>query len=65
MWGEGYGLQTFRRWGKTVNLGDNHLRSNKALVPTQDRVFTFEIPTSESMYNPYIRSTTEMAVDNK
>lgn len=65
LWGEGYGLQTFRRWGKTVNLGDNHLRSNKTLVPTTDRIFTFEIPTSESMYNPWIRSTTEMVVDPK
>lgn len=64
LWGEGYGLQTFRRWGETVNLGDNHLRSNKELVPSTPRIFTFEIPTSETMYNPFIRSTTEMAVDN-
>ena len=60
LWGEGYGLQTFRRWGQTVNLGENHLRSNKTITPNTDRVFTFEIPTSEQMYNPYIRSTTEM-----
>ena len=64
LWGEGYGLQTFRRWGETVKLGDNHLRSNKELVPSTPRLFTFEIPTSETMYNPFIRSTTEMAVDN-
>ena len=63
MWGEGYGLQTFRRWGLAVNLGDNHLRSDNTLTPTKARVFTFEIPTSETMYNPWI-STTEMAVDN-
>jgi hypothetical protein len=62
MWGEGYGLQTFRRWGKAVNLGENHLRSNKNIVPTTARIFTFEIPTSESMYNPWIRSTTDMVV---
>lgn len=64
LWGEGFGLQTFRRWGETVKLGDNHLRSNKELVPSTPRLFTFEIPTSETMYNPFIRSTTEMAVDN-
>ena len=65
LWGEGYGLETFRRWGKTVNLGDNHLRSNKSITPTSDRIFTFTIPTSETMYNPYIRSTTEMAVQQR
>lgn len=64
LWGEGYGLQTFRRWGKSVALGDNHLRSNKNITPTTKRVFTFEIPTSETMYNPWIRSTTDMVVDN-
>jgi hypothetical protein len=64
LWGEGFGLQTFRRWGETVKLGDNHLRSNKELVPSTPRLFTVEIPTSETMYNPFIRSTTEMAVDN-
>ncbi len=64
LWGEGYGLQTFRRWGKSVKLGSNHLRStNDPIVPTTDRVFTFEIPSSETNYNPYI-STTEMATDN-
>ena len=62
LWGEGYGLQTFRRWGKPVTLGDNHLRSTKeALVPNTDRIFTFVIPSSETNYNPYIGSTTEMA----
>jgi hypothetical protein len=64
LWGEGYGLQTFRRWGKSVTLGDNHLRSTKeALVPNTDRIFTFVIPSSETNYNPYI-GTTEMATKN-
>lgn len=63
LWGEGYGLQTFRRWGENVELGENHLRANKSISPTTERVFTFIIPTSETMYNPFIRSTTEMAVD--
>ena len=64
LWGEGYGLQTFRRWDEAVQLGDNHLRSTKdKLVPSTDRIFTFVIPSSETNYNPYI-STTEMATDN-
>ena len=62
LWGEGYGLETFRRWGKTVNLGENHLRANKTISPITDRIYSFSIPTSETMYNPYLRSTTEMAV---
>jgi hypothetical protein len=65
LWGEGYGLQTFRRWGEAVTLGDNHLRSTKdALVPTTDRIFTYVIPSSETNYNPYI-GTTDMAVKGK
>ncbi len=62
LWGEGYGLQTFRRRGVGVKIGENHLRSNKdPLNPNTERVFTYEIPSSETNYNPYI-STTEMAV---
>ena len=65
LWGEGYGLQTFRRRNVTVEIGDNHLRSNKdPLNPNTERVFTYEIPSSEMNYNPYI-STTEMAVKIK
>ena len=64
LWGEGYGLQTFRRRNVTVEIGDNHLRANKdPLNPNTERVFTYEIPSSEMNYNPYI-STTEMAVKN-
>ena len=55
LWGEGYGLQTFRRFGEAVTLGDNHLRSTKTISPGTARVFTFEIPTSEEYYNPFIR----------
>ena len=55
LWGEGYGLQTFRRYGVLVKLGDNHLRSKKEIVPTEARIFTFELPTGEKYYNPYIR----------
>lgn len=66
-WGEGYGLQTFRRFGKTVQLGDNHKRNEKTLDPANAsnlRKITFEVPSSEQYYNPYIRNaqTTELAV---
>jgi hypothetical protein len=55
LWGEGYGLQTFRRYGESVNLGENHKRSEKTITPGTPRRFTFEIPTSEQFYNPAIR----------
>jgi tetratricopeptide (TPR) repeat protein len=55
MWGEGYGLQTFRRYGEGVKLGENHRRSKKDIDPSTSRVFTFELPTSEMYYNPAIR----------
>ena len=55
LWGEGYGLQTFRRYAEMVTLGDNHLRQEKDITPTMARRFTFEIPTSETYYNPFLR----------
>lgn len=57
LWGEGYGLQTFKRFNVSVSLGDNHLRSTKTISPDTPtpRYFTFEIPTSETTYNPAIR----------
>lgn len=55
LWGEGYGLQTFRRFGRTVTLGSNHKRSDKELSPNTARKFTFELPTGELYYNPFIR----------
>ena len=64
-WGEGFGLQTFRRFGKQVSLGENHKRSNKTPDPNAEssmRQFTFEIPSGEQYYNPFLRSTTELAV---
>ena len=62
LWGEGYGLQTFKRFNVSVTLGENHLRSTKTISPDtpSPRTFTFEIPTDESYYNPYIRQTTEL-----
>jgi len=58
LWGEGYGLQTFRRFGRTVTLGSNHKRSDKELSPATPRKFTFELPTGELYYNPFIRQET-------
>ena len=55
LWGEGYGLQTFRRFGVVVTLGTNHKRSDKELKPSTERLFTFELPTGELYYNPFIR----------
>ncbi|MBR7153976.1 MAG: RagB/SusD family nutrient uptake outer membrane protein [Paludibacteraceae bacterium] len=65
LWGEGYGLQTFRRYGESVVLGANHRRSNKNISPTQARVFTFELPSSELYYNPYIRTTDVSSLQKK
>lgn len=67
LWGEGYGLQTFRRFGLQVKLGENHKRSNKDLNPndpSQARQYTFQIPTGELYYNPYLRDAENMAVDD-
>ncbi len=57
LWGEGYGLQTFRRYGEAVSLGENHLRSEKNISPTMARRFTFELPTGETYYNPTLRTS--------
>lgn len=64
LWGEGYALQTFRRYQERVTLGDNHLRSDKELDPSTARVYTFEIPTSEEYYNPYLRDVKNLHVKN-
>jgi len=63
LWGEGYGLQTFRRFDETVALGDNHLRTTKNISPTtpSPRYFTFEIPTTEDYYNSHLNDLINMA----
>lgn len=67
LWGEGFGLQTFRRFAVGVTLGENHkTRANKAINPSDAaslRHFTFQIPSSEQYYNPFIRDAENMAVD--
>ncbi len=63
LWGEGYGLQTFKRWNQEVKLGSNHLRSTRNFSPsTVERYFTFELPTSETRYNPYLNTNTSSLV---
>ena len=42
MWGEGYGLDTFRRFGESRKRGGNHDYAN------------FSLPGSEITYNPYL-----------
>lgn len=64
LWGEGYGLQTFRRWGKTVTLGENHLTRGKTPLDPTGTYCTFRIPTSETTYNPYMRNATDLQQDN-
>lgn len=67
-WGEGYGLQTLRRFAVTVQLGENHKRQDKTINPSANsRAITFQVPSSEQYYNPYIRNanTTELAVQKR
>ena len=60
MWGEGYGLQTFRRLSpETVNdvdgrkRGGNHASDAGAAMDATASKFTFQIPSSETSYNPH------------
>lgn len=55
MWGEGYGLQTFRRLTKSKKRGGNHYYYAGQDVNSSDVNFTFERPTSEDNYNPNIK----------
>ena len=60
MWGEGYGLQTFRRLSpETVNdvdgrkRGGNHAYDAGSAMDATASKFTFQIPSSETSYNPH------------
>jgi hypothetical protein len=57
MWGEGYGLQTFRRLGTERRRGANHAGSPGAAI-TPGSEYTFQMPSSETSYNPSIKGTT-------
>lgn len=54
MWGEGYGLQTFRRLTGTKKRGGNHDVGAGAEVKASDASFNMNIPSSEATYNPEI-----------
>lgn len=60
MWGEGYALQTFRRLSpETVQgvdgrkRGGNHAYDAGAAMDANASKFTFQIPSSETSYNPH------------
>jgi len=55
MWGEGYGLQTFRRLSKKIKRGNNHDYSKGTEVNSNDAQFNMNIPSSEATYNPNIK----------
>ena len=69
MWGEGYGLQTFRRLSynyddenagsrdhQKVYRGANHLyNAGKAIEYEDETVYTMDIPASELNYNPHMQ----------
>ncbi len=63
MWGEGYGLQTFRRLAAEVQgntkrkRGANHSANGGADIEPGPE-YTFQMPSSESSYNPSINTTT-------
>ena len=63
MWGEGYGLQTFRRLSHNITLGDNHLSRAKEDLKRDDVNNQCQIPSSETRYNPWL-ATTNLTQDN-
>ena len=65
LWGEGFGLQTFRRYGETITLGENHMRQEKTIYPSMARRFTFELPISETYYNPFLHAANEKGLIKK
>ena len=60
MWGEGYGLQTFRRlvpqlqMAKARTRGGNHSYNAGVEIKPTEHYFNMNIPSSESTYNPKI-----------
>lgn len=57
MWGEGYGLQTFRRLGGKHKRGGNHRFMASDEIESSDDRMTFQIPSSETSYNPTMGGT--------
>ncbi len=62
LWGEGYGLQTFRRLDQQRSLGENHYSRGKSDISVfkDSYRYTFIIPSSETRYNRWL-NTNQMA----
>ncbi len=62
LWGEGYGLQTFRRLDQQRSLGDNHYSRGKSDISVfkDSYRYTFILPSSETRYNRWL-NTDQMA----
>lgn len=54
MWGEGYGLDTFRRFGESRKRGGNHDYAKGMAIKPSDSYYNFSLPGSEITYNPYL-----------
>lgn len=55
LWGEGFGLQTFRRLTKEIRRGANHLcRPGAVEQSNDDGTFKIQIPSNEYVYNPLL-----------
>ena len=55
MWLEGRGLRTFKRFGESnKGRGTNHFRDSTDPVNPMSPQYTFELPNSEKVLNPYI-----------
>lgn len=63
LWGEGYGLQTFRRLDTEVystekrKRGGNHCANGGSEMDPLTTQYTFQMPSSEGSYNPKINTT--------
>lgn len=58
MWGEGYGLETLRRWEHKRTRGSNHDYAGGVAVDPSKSNYNFQMPTSESTYNPNVKTKT-------
>lgn len=56
MWGEGYGLETFRRWYQYPRTrGGNHDYAQSKTIKATESSYNMQIPASESTYNPNVK----------
>ena len=57
MWGEGYGWETFKRFGEARKRGNNHDYAAGVAIEPKDDKFNMNIPDFESTYNPNLRDS--------